>query len=315
MAKLTLAITLNLVVVWGSAWAQSNGFGSPRLTVVYQRETGTLHPVDGLSIANRTGQAFTGLPHLDRAVVAHDGSYALGVGDDARLLLVQTPRGGAVASQEVSGLNGPDAMAISPRSQAAVVLRGGRLTVLTSLNLQAARQTADFDVPGVAGTVAVNDAGNLVAVTVPDQQTLCVYDMQAGSAVTLPAGQVTAMQFVANSSDLLFTDGVRNYLVRGATQITLPQAAMDSRPVAVSSTSDGRFYLLADSEGRILRVDATNLNQSTFDCACSVSLLRSGPGYGLFQITGFEHGSMLFLDWNDQPYLFAVHAPSAEVQQ
>jgi hypothetical protein len=311
----TISLFATFGVLSGAAIAQSGGFGVARLAVIYQPAAGTLHAVSGVALANRTGGALSGVPKLTQAAIAHSGGFALGVSEEGKLLLVRMPGGEAVSIVELQGLDSPDRIALSPRSQAAAIVNAGRVTVLISLDGQPVRQAMESVLPASAANLAVNDNGTRIAFIAPDRGTVEIWDLQNGAGVSLPAPGVTAMQFAAGGSDLLFADASRYYLARDGAQITIPTPDAGGPPVAVASSGDGRLYFLADASGRILRVDARDLSSAAFDCSCKVTQLKPGNGRSRFQIADGDGARLVFLDWGEPPSLFSVQLPDAEVRQ
>lgn len=313
MVKISIA-PLIFLACW-TAGAQSGGIGPARLTVVYQPADGTLRPVSGVAIANRTGRPIADVPRLTQAVIGYHGAFALGVADSGKLALIQLPNGDRPSMTWLDGLDSPDAILLSPGSQAALVVNSGVATVLTGLEGSLSRQTLGTPLPSSASRLAVADDGSQIAFFAPDQARVVVMATQSPSQVSYPAAAVAAIQFVAGSSDLLFIDAGNYYAVRAGNPVPLAGPAGGAHPVAISSSGDGRFYYLADASGAMLRIDTRDFSSGSFNCSCAISRLTPGPSDGRFQMADASCGFLTFLDWSDQPRLFSIQLPAPEARQ
>ena len=288
--------------------AQSGGFGAPQLAVIYRAGTGTLHPVGGVAAANRTGRAIGGVPKLEQAVVAHDGGFALGVSDQGKVVLARLSNGRAQEVGEISGVDSPHGIVLSPRSQSAAIRNGSTITVLANLRGDVGRRTVALEVAPTL--LAIDDTGDWIAFDAADRGIATVRNTQTGASVEVPLSGITALQFVAGSEDLLTADGSRYYVVRSGVPTILSSASDGAQPTAAASGADARFYFLADNAGHIQRVDAHDLSTSTFDCGCSPDRLRPANGPARFQI-GKIDSRLVYLEWGDSPSLFSI----TEVEQ
>lgn len=300
-----MRIALTPLLLAASLNAQSGGFGTPQLAVIFRAGTGTLHAVSGVAHANRTGPAAAGVPKLVRAVVAHNGGFALGVSDSGKVLLVRLENGGVSDTLEFSELDSPRSISLSPRSESAAIRNGDSVTVMTNLRGVVERRSLPAALADDAGNLAVSDDGTLVAFASPARGMLYVVNTRTGAMQEIRGADVSAIQFVALSSDLLVADRSHYYVIREGVPVTLPAAEGNAAPVAVASGSDGRSYFLADASGRIQRVDSLTLSSAVFDCGCTVQRLQPGNGAARFEI-GESEGRRIYLDWSDSPVLFSI---------
>jgi hypothetical protein len=209
---------------------------------------------------------------------------------------------------EISGVDSPDGIVLSPRSQSAAIRNGSTITVLANLRGDVGRRTVALEVAPTL--LAIDDTGDWIAFDAADRGIATVRNTQTGASVEVPLSGITALQFVAGSEDLLTADGSRYYVVRSGVPTILSSASDGAQPTAAASGADARFYFLADNAGHIQRVDAHDLSTSTFDCGCSPDRLRPANGPARFQI-GKIDSRLVYLEWGDSPSLFSI----TEVEQ
>jgi hypothetical protein len=200
------------------------------------------------------------------------------------------------------------------------------ITLVTGLPTSPVLQT--IPLPVTADRAVVGDSGEIILATTQSDGTSALRSLVTSGA-TAPIttlSQFGAMAFLPKSTSAVVADAGRNAVelasgVGSAASISQIASSADgvARPVAVASSSDGRWLVIANQNGSsIVRVDLTGVTPtSSLPCSCSPALLAPIAGNDVFRLTELGAGPLSVFDGDAvKPRVFliaGVHKNSPQV--
>jgi len=277
----------------------------------------SLRPIQGLP-----GAAYLGSPIYSgytSGIASARAGYALLTGTAGDISLALLPTGQPTALTPVFSTH--QQIALSPGGAAAVIFAQGMSTALVFTNLPGApqRQQVPISMPGTITNVSVSDTGLLLVAAASASGGAAISAISADGTVH-PVGNVARygdMRFIASSNDALIADAGQNTLstakdvAAGASLLQIASATDGvQNPVAVASSADGRWALVANQGGTLLRIDLTQLEPvGSATCPCVPNSLTPLSGNAVFQIIPLGAGP-LWLYEGDAATPRAVFVPA-----
>ena len=281
---------------------------------------------DGLrAIQGLPGAAYLAPPAYNSggytsAVASARGGYALLTSRTGDISLALLPGGQPVPL--TAAFSAYQHVALSPGGSAAVVFADDKRTAQVFTHLPAAPQLQQIQIPaqGSITNICVSDSGLLL---------LALDNGAAGVAISSVSGDGVVhqvaniarygdMRFIASSNDVLIADAgqnavwsIKNVATGGGLLPVAGAADGVLAPLAVASSSDGAWALIANQAGKLLRVNLTGQGPViSAQCQCTPSLLAPLAGNATFQITPLATAP-LWLYEGDAATPRAVFVPAA----
>jgi hypothetical protein len=188
-------------------------------------------------------------------------------------------------------------LALSPGGSAAVVFADDKRSALVFTHVPEAPQLQQIQLPpqGAITNICVSDSGLLLLALDNGAAGVLISSISANGTVQQVANiaRYGDMRFIASSNDVLIADAGQNTVwsaknvAAGTTLLPIASAADGVlAPVAVASSWDGGWALIADQAGTLLRVSLTGQGPAvSAKCQCNPSLLVPLWGNATFQIT------------------------------
>jgi hypothetical protein len=275
-----------------------------------------LRPIVGLPGGAQFGGPSYNSGAYTSGVAASRLGYVLLTGSDGAISLANLPSG--QPKIVAPGISPAEQVVISPTGVTAAVFAPGQTAELL-LNLASAPQTQSIAVPAGTFALAVSDAGYLLA-AVPQASSgvaISVISPQGATQGLIHLGKLGDMRFVGMSNGALLADSAKNVVwwtpdaTTGASPQSIATAANGVKaPSGVAASYDGRWAVIANPNGTILRV---NLSQAApviaANCSCVPDRLAPLTGNANFQITAAGSGPM-WLYQGDLPTPRTVFVPA-----
>ncbi len=292
----------------------------PMLGYVWDKTASGLRPILGVPGAAQFGSPIYGGAGYNNAVACPDKKYALLTSSGGQAFLGPLPSG--VPVQIADHLSTKEQIAISPSCSAALLYAPGTSSATLILGLPATptAQTINLSQAGQVTTAAVSDSGLILA---------AVGKAASGSTIQAISADGTAMQlttvaglggmtFLPSSQNALIADSGRNTIwsasgLPNTTALNSVAATADGvrQPIAVASSSDGRWLIVANQNGAaILRLDLTRQTAPTqIACRCSAVGLTPLSGNNTFLLSAVDTGPVWTFD-GDSPSPRVVFIPA-----
>lgn len=292
----------------------SNAATGPILGYAWDQKAAGLRPVLGVPGAAQFGTPIYGGASYNGALACTGAKYVLLTNSSGQASLAPLPQG--VPVQIADHLSAKEQIAISPSCSAAVFYAPGFSTATLVLGLPTTpkAQTLDLSQAGLVTTAIVSDSGLVLAGS----------GATGGTNVTAvsPDGTATQVTTVAGLGGMAFLPSSQNALIGDAGRSTvwlasnLPASISLSRvataadgvaqPTAIASSSDGRWLIVANQKGAVLRLDLTRRS------APAVVTCSSCTSMKLIPLTG--NSSFLLSDLTSGPiWTFDGDSPSPRV--
>jgi len=276
--------------------------GGATLGYFWSSRDNTLRPLLGVSGSAQVGQSIVPAG----AYVSGAASTASGVAlvEDGKgnlfLLKLPSPQPTMVAASVAGGAQ----IAFSPSGGVAIAYAQGGSSVTLISGLSAQPSATQLGLPsGVkVGSAIVSDAGTIL---------VSIEANPVAIEVLTPAGQLLAvttvtkaggMSFLRGVDDALVADRGRNTLsllnVSGSLAVQALSAPGINQPLAVASSSDGRWAVVANGgDNNILRIDLKNgAAPSKLTCFCQPNQLSALAGSGSFRLNDLGNGPLWTID-------------------
>jgi hypothetical protein len=299
----------------------SNTATGPVLGYVWDQKASGLRPILGVPGAAQFGSPIYGGAGYNSATACPDKKYALLTNSSGQASMAPLPSG--VPVQIADHLSTKERIAISPSCSAALLYAPGASSAILVLGLPAKPkvQTLDLSQAGLVTAAAVSDTGLVLAASSQTAGGIAVQAISAdgtASQVTAVAG-LGGMTFLPSAQNALIADAGRNTILLASNlpgSTTLNQVATTadgiSQPLAVASSADGRWLIVANQNGAaVLRLDLTR--QSASDqvaCSgCTASKLTPLGGNSSFLLSDVGSGPIWTFD-GDSPSPRIVFIPA-----
>ena len=267
---------------------------APVLGYAWDSKAQTLRQIDGvpgaakINIAGDTGQGFA------LAVAAETHDYTLLLDRKGALYLATLPAGT------------PAQISAGPWSGAAISASGG-YAVVYSTSGPAPELISGLPQQPVFHKISVQQASILAAAVSDTGTTLLATTSTTGIAIfavpqsgaatqIMTVGQLGGMAFVPKSDNAIVADARSGAvtLISGVSASPAPNPINDdklSQPVGVDVSADGRWAVLANSSGAVVRLDLSGQNvPATTTCNCTPTTVSTLSG-SAFRLT--EAGSSI----------------------
>ena len=292
------------------------------LGYVWDTTSQGLRAIQGLPGAAYLGPLAYNSGGYTTAVASARGGYTLLTSQAGDIYLALLP--GGQPSLLTKAFSSHQHVALSQGGSAAVVFADDKRSALVFTQLPSAPQLQQIQIPpqGSITNISVSDSGLLLAALDNGAAGVAVSSLSAGGAVNVAnIARYGDMRFIASSNDVLIADAGRNtvWSVRNvATGGSLSPVATAGdgvlAPVAVASSWDGAWALIANQAGTLLRVNLTGpASVVSATCQCNPSSLVPLSGNATFQITPLTTAP-LWLYEADAATPRAVFVPAASSQ-
>ena len=317
-----------IVLVAGTAGAQSAIVGGPSLGFTPDNAGAAIRPILGIPGASLLGQRLTLETNIHGVVVSPKQDYALAVRNDDEQLIVLDLRTGIVAN--VAGANpGADVAGISPTgSTAAVYDHESRLVQVIGRLPDASDVLHQFDasqIPGLAASLAVSDDGTIALMKFVEAESPTLWLMDSsGASWPVSSDRPSAAAFFPNSSDAIVTDDASQsaFLILdplgAGTRIPLLSAEDGITAFAgIATSEDGRRVFFADaSSGNIAIVDLETRRPEILSCQCRVTGLHRLKGRSVFRLTDVSSEPIMVLDASGtEPQIVLIPPAASDVSE
>jgi DNA-binding beta-propeller fold protein YncE len=244
------------------------------------------------------GKPVIGDLKIRRAQVSLEGDYALAADQDGNVLLIANLSKGPSISPIRGGLNGGDALALSPNGLSAAIysVNSSRIQIIGGLPIGPAIHF-EVDTAGLGQhltAVAINDGEDVIA-AFSDGETGALYQWSGLTTSRLLAtvGLVSGIRFDASGRRAVISDRVRNQvvlfedLVTTATPIPLAGSADGiSNPIGVLLSKDGNTAYIANEDlGTVTVVNVAGGGVGNISCQCRPTTMRLLRGQLRFALT------------------------------
>ena len=310
----------------GPATFLSKGpISGPVIGYAWDRAASGLRPIFGVSGAARLGAALYANQSFNGAAASVRRQFALLTSTTGEVFLTALPDG--QPSLLSPKLSTQQQIALSPSGTAAIIYAHDltAITLVTGLPMSPALQT--IHLPATADHAAVGDSGLILIATTQTDVTSALRSL-AASGVTAPIttlSQFGAMAFLPKGTSAVVADAGQNAIelasgLGSATSISQIASSADgvARPVAIASSSDGRWAIIANQTGSsIVSVDLSgNTPSSSVQCSCSPALLASIAGNDVFRLTELGAGPLSVFDGDAaKPRVFLIAGVQANSSQ
>jgi hypothetical protein len=287
-----------------SSFSTTAPVAAPLTGYAWDQAAHGLRPIVGV-----TGASFVSAPIFsdERYVVAFTSfasGYALLKDVKNNILLVALPSGTPAL---VSGpMSAEQQIAISPLGRAALIYAADKSTALLLQGMPSALRTKRINLARTANSAAVSDSGLIVTAT--DQADgSSLLNAQGENSTYFPVvsvGQLGGLAFLPHSSSALIADRAQSAVLLATAldsspKITRVASAAEgvASPLAIASSFDGHWAILANRQGSIVRIDLSMQSHSeSIDCSCSPSTLLPIAGNGVFRLTELGNGPLRVVD-------------------
>jgi hypothetical protein len=297
----------------------------PVIGYAWDRAASGLRPIFGVSGAARLGAALYANQSFNGAAASVRRQFALLTSTKGEVFLTALPNGRP--SLLSAKLSMQPQITLSPSGNAAIIYAHdlAAITLVTGLPTSPALQT--ILLPATADRAAVGDSGVILLATTQSDGTSALRWL-AASGATAPIttlSQFGAMAFLPKSTSAVVADAGQNAIelasgLGSAASISQIASSADglARPVAVASSSDGRWLVIANQNGSsIVRVDLTGSTPtSSLPCGCSPALLAPIAGNDVFRLTELGAGPLSVFDGDAvKPRVFLIAGVQANSSQ
>jgi hypothetical protein len=266
--------------------AVSNG---PQMGYLWNTGDASLRPILGVPGSAQFGQAVTPAGQYINGAASVQSELALLQGADGSVSVQALPDGTPSAIAGVS-FKGAAQIVFSPSGNNAVLYTPGGSSAILLTSLGAAPQLQTLVPPPNLLAAAVSDSAQVASVSGPGPLTA---QLLTGSRTTLASlTTLGGVSFLPGGSDLLLADGSTGVinLVRNAasapTSQTFSLPAAVHAPVAVASSRDGQFAVVANGDGSVGRIDLSGATAALrIPCSCQPSQLVALTGNAVFSLT------------------------------
>ncbi len=307
----------------GTTLAQSQPASGPRLGYVWDSASQSLRPLQGVPGASIVGVATVTAPAQGPGYISTASSAVSGWA----LFLDAT---GGVYQSALTG--GPlTKIAMLPGANSLVLSHSGTYALVTGKSASGAPFAASFS--GLPATPSVRNLNvssfpSILGGAASDTGTVAFATGSGSGGVSVVAlvglgagAQVATVeafggfQFVPGSDELVVADGGSGVLTEIShvnatpTSAVLSAAGAISAPVAMDITSNGRWTVVANAKGDILRIDLTGVAAATaVRCSCAPSQVVALNGNAVHLVTAGE-GPLWIVDaGNSVPRVLFVPA-------
>jgi hypothetical protein len=299
-----------------ASFAAIGPVSGPLIGYVWDPIAPGLRPIFGVSGAARLGAALYANRMFSAAAVSVAKQFALLTSATGEIYLTSLPAG--EPSLISPKLSSQQQIAISPSGNAAIIFADDlrSITLITGLPASPVLQTVEL--PAIANQAAVSDSGLVLIATTLNNGTSNLRSLTASGA-TAPVttlSQFGAMAFLPKSTSALIADAGQNGVqlasgLGGALNISRIATSADgvAKPVAVASSSDARWAIIANQTGSsIVLVDLSGKTpSSSVQCNCSLAFLMPIAGNDVFRLTELGAGPLSIFDGNaSKPRVFLI---------
>jgi len=269
--------------------AQPLVVSAPVLGFAWDSKAATLRQIDGVP----------GAAHVDASANTGDG-FALAVAADSHDYALLLDAKGALYLATLAG-GVPQQISAGPWSGVAISASGGYAVayanagsapqLINGLPRQPAFHTLDVQGMSVSTAAVSNDGTTLLAAHLSSGGTAVLAVPMGASAVrAMTVGTVGGMAFVPGTDRALVADAASGAVTQLASVNTAPSASVVNgaklaQPVGLDVSADGRWTLVANSSGAVLRIDLSGQAQpATAKCGCSPTTVATLSG-AAFRLT------------------------------
>jgi hypothetical protein len=334
ISQLLGMLVAGAVAVCMPAAAQSTGvIDGYTLGFVFDSRTSGLRPLVGIPGAAMLGsQLDAGFP-IRQAYVSPRQNYAVALGDK-----------GAVLASFVSTIDPPamaplgfDAgaatvVALSPNGSAGAFYGATEAVIRIVTGLPGTPAIArSVPVSGISGIIRLlaisNDAAQLVAVADTDNAgSLIRIDADGGTLTLANPAHASALQFIADSHDLLIADDAADTVsvvqdVAGSAVLQPLASALDgiAGPIGLNVSLDGKQIIVANGRaGNILVLRANGVAGGPplgpYSCPCNLSELGRLNGNSVFVLNDVSDSGPLWIFDGDSATPRVVFIPAVDAE-
>lgn len=277
----------------GGGEAQPHVVSAPVLGYAWDAKAGVLRQIDGVPGAARVDSAANTGDGFAMAVAASSHEYALLLDTKGALYLATLPGG---TPQPISA--GPwSGVAISASGGYAVVYAdaGTAPQLISGLPQRPAFHAMDAQGLSVAAAAVGDDGTALLAAHASGGATSVLAVPVGGHATrAMTLGSVAGMAFIPGTDRALVADAVSGGVTEivganGSPSLSTVQGAKLAQTVGLAVSADGRWAMVANASGTVMRIDLSGQTQpATAKCGCSPATVANLSG-AAFRLT--EAGS------------------------
>ncbi|QNI32850.1 hypothetical protein H7849_02285 [Alloacidobacterium dinghuense] len=299
--------------------AGSNVATGAILGYVWDQTATGLRPIFGVPGAAQFGSPIYGGAAYNNAVACADKKFALLTNSGGQAAVAPLPSGMPV--QVADHLSAKEQIAISPTCSAALLYAPGSSNATLVLGLPAIpkAQSLDLSQAGAITSAVVSDTGLVLAASGQTAGATSVTAISTdGSATQITTvASFGGMSFLPSTQNALIADGGRSTIWMAS---NLPANSLNrvastadgvTQPVAVASSSDGRWIVVANQSGTILRLDLTRQSapaQAVCKSCTAPKLIPLG-GNSTFLLSDLTSGPIWTFD-GDSPSPRIVFIPA-----
>jgi hypothetical protein len=277
--------------------------GGAMLGYFWSSSDSTLRPLLGVSGSAQVGQSIVPAGSYVSGAASTASGFALVEDAKDTLFLLNLPSSQPtmMAASVAPGAR----IAFSPSGGVAIAYAQGGSSVTLISGLSAKPSVTQLGLPSGAklGSAIVSDAGTVL---VSIGATPVSIEVLTSAGQLLPVITVTkagGMSFLRGVNDALVADRGRNTLsllnnVSGSLAVQALSAPGINQPLAVASSSDGRWAVVANGgDNNILRIDLKNgAAPSILTCFCQPNQLSALAGSGFFRLNDLGNGPLWTVD-------------------
>lgn len=277
--------------------------GGAMLGYFWSSSDSTLRPLLGVSGSAQVGQSI--VPAGSYVSGAASTASGLALVEDGKgdlfLLNLPSPHPTMVGASVAAGAH----IAFSPSGGTAIAYAqgGGSVTLIAGLSAQPSATQLGLPSGVKLGSAIVSDVGTILVSTEANPVAI---EVLTSAGQLLPVTTVTkagGMSFLRGVDDALVADRGQNTLsllnnVSGSLAVQALSAQGINQPLAVASSSDGRWAVVANGgDNNILRIDLKNgAAPSKLPCLCQPNQLSALAGSGSFRLNDLGNGPLWTID-------------------
>ena len=274
------------------------------LGYVWDQKASGLRPMLGMPGASYLGSPIYNDGTYQSGIACSRSPHAILTSKHGAIFLTSLPTG--VPVQLANKLSAKQVVVLGPSCSTALVYAPDTSTMDLIQGLPSKPQVATISLSGNVTAAAVSDSGAVLAAVSRSNGT-AVQFLPAGAASAasvVTVSRLGGLAFVANAESALIADAGKNvvYLAEfdaGGASTRQIASATDgiASPVGVGASADGRWAVIANQQGAVVRVDLTHQAPNiTMQCRCTPTEVIPLNSKTIFRLTALGTGPMWVFD-------------------